>query len=377
MPFFLRFLLLVLSFSTCAETQSEPVSKQNWFESVLAFFGSSDEVDVSKGIDWGVLPGPFSNPEQGTGIGIAAVGLYAPQGLESGNQISTLTISGYASSKGTYGIGVNNSTFLNENQWKIGLQTHLSYTPSLYWGVGREAAKKNSNKTEHTALYFDFEPSISYQFISNYFIRVGLSSAFLFNQRSDGPALSNEDLENTSNLGAILGIDYDTRDYENNPYSGRLISLEQRWYNHVLGGDFDYNQLTFNYREYINIIDDNVLAYDVFFQGLSDEQELPWFALSQLGGDKRMRGYYTGRYRDRYQLMAQIEYRHRFSKRNGMVAWIGAGNIGGHFDELFHDNWLPTYGVGYRFAFKPRVNVRLDLGFGDETTVYFNIYEAF
>ena len=60
------------------------------------------------------------------------------------------------------------------------------------------------------------------------------------------------------------------------------------------------------------------------------------------------------------------------------MTWVGAGNIGSKMGELTDTKWLPTYGVGYRFAFKPRVNVRLDFGFGnEESAIYFNINEAF
>ena len=39
---------------------------------------------------------------------------------------------------------------------------------------------------------------------------------------------------------------------------------------------------------------------------------------------------------------------------------------------------LPNYGFGYRWEFKKRVNVRLDLGFGKHQTGFiFNINEAF
>lgn len=376
----------MLSFMVVAETsidsdvaveKTETDQQQSWLESLLTSLGSSDTVDVSDGIDWGILPGPFSNPEQGVGIGIAAIGLYAPQGLASGNQISTLTISGYGASKGSFGVGMNNSTYLNQNLIKVGLEAALSYAPEQYWGIGKEAAENDALKTEHTALYFDLEPTVSYQFVPHYFIKAGFHSTFLFNQEADGSELSNEELENKMNLGALVALEYDTRDYERNPYSGRYVSLEQHWYVDILGADYNYQELTFNYREYLQLFDSNVLAFDLFFQGLSDEALLPWFAMSKLGGDKRMRGYYTGQYRDRYQLATQLEYRHRFNTRNGMAVWLGAGNIAEHFNSLFEDKWLPTYGIGYRFAFKPRVNVRLDLAFGSDTTVYFNVYEAF
>ncbi|MDE1325470.1 BamA/TamA family outer membrane protein [Vibrio aestuarianus] len=367
----------ILPFASAAEVSSVTSEEKNGFDSLLEFFGSSDTVDVSKGIDWGVLPGPFSNPEQGFGIGVAAVGLYAPQGTETGNQLSTVTISGYGSTEGTFGIGVNNSTFLQQNRLKIGLVGNISKTPSKYWGIGREAAEDDNNETEHDGVFIHIEPTLSYQFIESYFLKFGFESWWVLNQSADGDVYTPSELENKSNFGLILALEFDTRDYETNPYNGRLVSLDHRWYLEHLGADYQYQELTFNYREYVNIYDENVLAFDYFVQGLSNEEYLPWFAMSQLGGDKRMRGYYSGRYRDRYQMAAQIEYRHRFSERHGAVVWGGAGNVAGHFDELFDDNWLPTYGIGYRFAFKPRVNVRLDFGFGDESTLYFNIHEAF
>ncbi|CAM3032141.1 BamA/TamA family outer membrane protein [Vibrio rarus] len=372
-------LIWLIPFTAMGDGQNNNMTDEgtHWFSDVLQFFGSSNEVDLSGGMDWGVLPGPFANPEQGVGIGVAAVGLYSPQGIQSGNQLSTLTISGYASSEGSYGIGVHNATFLNQNQWVLGLEGKLSKTPSDYWGIGKAAAEDANNKTLHEGLFFAIKPTLSYQFIDHYFIKGGIDATFLYRQKSQGNALQPQQLQDATNLGVLLAIEYDTRDYQTNPYSGRLVSVEQTWFLNALGSDYQYNELTVNYREYYRLYQNNILAFDYFVQGLSNEDELPWFAMSKLGGDNRMRGYYYGRYRDRYQMTAQLEYRHSFSTRHGAVIWGGAGNIGAHFAELFQHTWLPTYGVGYRFAFKPRVNVRLDLGFGDETTVYFNIHEAF
>ena len=44
----------------------------------LQHLGASDKFDASKGIDWGVMPGPFYTPELGLGIGTAVVGMYRP-----------------------------------------------------------------------------------------------------------------------------------------------------------------------------------------------------------------------------------------------------------------------------------------------------------
>ena len=63
----------------------------------LQKLGASDNFDASKGIDWGVMPGPFYTPELGLGIGTAVVGMYRPDPNDTVSQNSTLTLSGYFS----------------------------------------------------------------------------------------------------------------------------------------------------------------------------------------------------------------------------------------------------------------------------------------
>ncbi|MEZ9895745.1 hypothetical protein AB4356_25630, partial [Vibrio lentus] len=88
------------------------------------------------------------------------------------------------------------------------------------------------------ALYLRLEPTVAYQFVEGYFIKTGIDATFLYHQESDGSALTPEQLEDTTNLGIILALEYDTRDYETNPYSGRLVSFEHRWYVKTFGGDY-------------------------------------------------------------------------------------------------------------------------------------------
>ena len=76
-------------------------------------------------------------------------------------------------------------------------------------------------------------------------------------------------------------------------------------------------------------------------------------------------------------MSVQVELRQHVWRRNGITVWAGAGNV-------FHDSRtfkkiLPNFGIGYRWEFKKRVNVRLDLGFGKsgQNGFIFNINEAF
>lgn len=46
------------------------------------------------------------------------------------------------------------------------------------------------------------------------------------------------------------------------------------------------------------------------------------------GDDRRMRGYYQGRYRDNDVVSGQVEYRRKLNWRHGYVLWLGAGTLG-------------------------------------------------
>ena len=103
---FITFLLLM-----ACPTGSGPRRSAAKIDGWLQHLGASDKFDASKGIDWGVMPGPFYTPELGLGIGTAVVGLYRPDPQDTTSQNSTLTLSGYASSTGAFGLNVKTTPF--------------------------------------------------------------------------------------------------------------------------------------------------------------------------------------------------------------------------------------------------------------------------
>lgn len=364
-------LLALLPAVSMAETSDE-----DWVDRLLTELGSSETINVEEGIDWGVLPGPFVNPEQGLGFGVAAVGLYAPYDWVETTPFSTVAVKSYVSTSGSYGLGVENRTYLRGDTLRILADGWISHAPGYYWGVGRLAAEEAGNKTKQQAQILRFTPRVSYQFLPETYATIGWDIQHYSQQESDGPLLQGAALENSLSSAAIVSLEYDSRDFEPNPQRGRLLSAEWAAYRRDFGSDNDYDRVTLNYRQYQRLSSCSILAWEVFGQAVTGD--VPWYAFSELGSDKRMRGYYIGQYRDNYQLSAQVEWRHQFNARHGMVSWMGAGNIASDADGLFEESWLPTLGVGYRFAFKPRINVRFDLGIGkDSTGFYFHINEAF
>ncbi|HDM8051988.1 BamA/TamA family outer membrane protein [Vibrio harveyi] len=363
---------LLSSSSAFAMQQDE----SSLMDDILAKLGSSETVDESKLIDWGVLPGPFVNPEQGFGIGVAAVGLYTPYDWQKGDPYSTVTVTSYGSTSGSYGLGLNNRTYLKNDKVRLLGEAWISHTPGYYWGIGSQAAENENNKVQYEGQRLQLSPKIAVEVAPNTYAKLGWQwQSFSKVDGVDGDILPSEVADATSS-GVLVGMEYDTRDFEPNPMRGQFLDIEWIANRDSLGSDEDYDNLVANYRVYQQWSDTTIIAMEVYSQSIFGDA--PWFDYAQLGDDQRMRGYYQGQYRDKHQLSTQVEIRHTIAGRHGVVGWLGAGNIAPTYHDLFKSSWLPTVGVGYRFAFKARINVRVDLGVGkDSTGFYFQINEAF
>lgn len=350
--------------------------ESGWVDKLLTQLGSSETVDESKLIDWGVLPGPFVNPEQGFGIGVAAVGLYTPYDWQKGDPYSTLTVTSYASTSGSYGLGVNNRTYLDNDKVRLLGEAWISHTPGYYWGIGSASAENDQYKVQYEARRLQVNPKIAFEVLPNTYLKAGWQwQSYSEVKGVDGDVLPVELVDATAS-GSVLGFEYDTRDFEPNPMHGQFIDFEWIANRDSFGSDSDYDNVIANLRHYQPWSDSTIIAMEVYSQSIIGDA--PWFDYAQLGDDQRMRGYYQGQYRDKHQLSTQVEVRHTFSGRHGMVAWLGMGNVAPSYSQLFETDWLPSVGVGYRFAFKARINVRVDLAVGqDSTGFYFQINEAF
>ncbi len=363
---------LLSSSSAFAMQQDE----SSLMDDILTKLGSSETVDESKLIDWGILPGPFVNPEQGFGIGVAAVGLYTPYDWQKGDPYSTVTVTSYGSTSGSYGLGLNNRTYLKNDKVRLLGEAWISHTPGYYWGIGSQAAENENNKVQYEGQRLQLSPKIAVEVAPNTYAKLGWQwQSFSKVDGVDGDILPSEVADATSS-GVLVGMEYDTRDFEPNPMRGQFLDIEWIANRDSLGSDEDYDNLVANYRVYQQWSDTTIIAMEVYSQSIFGDA--PWFDYAQLGDDQRMRGYYQGQYRDKNQLSTQVEIRHTIAGRHGVVGWLGAGNIAPTYHDLFKSSWLPTVGVGYRFAFKARINVRVDLGVGkDSTGFYFQINEAF
>lgn len=192
---------------------------------------------------------------------------------------------------------------------------------------------------------------------------------------SEVSLLGNESRKTTA-VGMGLIVSYDSRDFIPNPYKGTYAMASNTYYAGALGSTHGFNKIDLIFRCYKQLRKGTILAFDL--DGTFNMGNVNWGMMALVGSPNQMRGYYQGRYRDKKLIDTQVEIRQHVYKRSGVVAWAGAGNAFSKFTTVQLCQTLPTYGAGYRFELKERVNLRLDYGRGkDQSAFYININEAF
>jgi len=374
-----RFALLMMLFPVFS-SQAGVLPSREKIDGALAHLGADDKHDNSKTIDWGILPGPFYTPELGVGVGVAAVGLYRPDPNDLETQISSVSMSGFFSSTGAFGLGVTNYSFLDKDRWRVFVNGSINNVPTYYWGEGYRAGKSSNTKEGYTAKDATLSPILYYRVAPDTYIGAGWTVSSMHATQIKDRQKGSFDRANGGasvfSSGASASFSYDTRDFVPNPTRGQVLQVTYTYFSPSLGSNNRFSVLENQYSLYHSLNVNTVLAWDIY--GRFTQGNVPWNMMSELGSDHRMRGYYQGRYRDRDVVNTQLEYRRKLSWRHGVVGWVGTGNMADGSKHIGKGEWLPSVGVGYRFEFKPRMNVRLDYGIGKRSSgFYFQVGEAF
>lgn len=178
-----------------------------------------------------------------------------------------------------------------------------------------------------------------------------------------------------SGFGAVFV--YDNRDnifYPSRGMYGELVVYRDDKYT---GSSFNYTRIALDVAKYFSYRE-NILALNLY--SIYSDSDLPFFQMGNLGGMKKMRGFYEGRYRDNNLLVFQAEYRRHLFWQLGFTIFGDIGQVAKRYDQFNDKNWRYTYGGGLRLMIdkKQKVNLRIDVGVGDKKVLpYFTIAEAF
>lgn len=328
-------------------------------------------VDVSFGVS------PYYSQEASFGVGGQVSALYRIDRTDSIMQPSDFSLMGGISINGTYSIGVQGNTHFTRNK-------RLSYTLEFrrqnrdFWGISFKECLQNPSCDAH---FSKINVAADYQqrFYGNWFWGGSIRLKYALAD-PDKP----EYLLGQSKRGFYGGVGfslmYDTRDYILNAKQGMFFMLRHIYYPYIFGsGDYDVSCTTVQFNAYHKLWQGAVMAYDVIAETSLSVSEVPWQLRQEICyDDRRMRGYYSGRYMDDNQICVQAELRQNVYKRLGAVVWGGYGTLFDKLSDIDSQHLLPNYGFGLRFEMKKNTNIRMDFGFGrNEGSVIFNFGEAF
>lgn len=178
-----------------------------------------------------------------------------------------------------------------------------------------------------------------------------------------------------SGIGAV-GL-YDSRDnvfYPSRGWWGELVIYRD---DKRTGSSFNYTRIAFDVSKYFSY-KKNTLALNAYT--IYSDSDLPFFQMGLLGGQKKMRGFYEGRYRDNNVLVFQAEYRRHLFWVMDLAVFGSTGQVANRYDRFNGKNWRYTYGAGIRLMLDKvqKINLRIDVGVGNGKVLpYFTIGEAF
>ena len=357
---------------------ADSVKKKNIVTKVIDYFRDANKVKDYRKFDFGFIPGPHYSSTAGLGLGMVATGTYTMDKKDPQLSRSNVSLYGDITTEGFMLIGINGLNIFPKDKFRLDYRTYIYTFPTKYWGMGYDNGNFDDNETEYRRLRVEamarflfriakntyFGPMVNFKYVKA--TEIEEAGAHLF---------GGQDLSVHAQTAGI-SFTYDSRDFMLNAQKGWFLQIDQTFTPRFLGNDYCFSSTEVTSSTYGKLWKGAVLAGEV--HGLFNYGNPAWCLMSEAGTPKRMRGYYEGRYRDKNIIEAQVELRQQIKGRHGAVLWLGAAEVFPEFSEMRFKKILPNAGIGYRWEFKNKINVRLDCGFSKNGPGFlFNINEAF
>lgn len=175
--------------------------------------------------------------------------------------------------------------------------------------------------------------------------------------------------------GAGVVIYRDSRDSENMPTRGWLLSLNNMAYREALGGQDDFDVYRLDDRYYIEHGKGHVFA-------IRQLNHLTTNAPTQVRAPVMLRGYKLGQYNGEYMSSIEGEERLRLGEKWTATVFAGAAcTYGGGRDCRDSANIYPAAGAGLQYVLKPKEGIVMNLeyarGKADNYGVYLKLGYAY
>lgn len=349
------------------------------FKKIVNYFRDSNKQKPNKKIDFGFIPGPNYSATTGLGLGLLGTATYSADHTDPTLPRSNASVYSNMTTAGFFMVGLRGNHIFPHENFQLDYKVNLSTFSTSYWGMGYANADNDDNETDYRRNRINAMARFMVKLAPNTYI--GPFVNYRVTQASD----VNEDFsylwqgqdKTIHTYTAGLSFTYDSRDFMLNASKGVFVQIDQTFTPRCFGnGKYNFSTTEATFATYGKLWKGAILAGEL--HGQFNYGHIPWSQLATVGSNDRMRGYYEGRYNDNNVIEGQVELRQHIKGRNGVVAWVALANAFPDFKNIAWRYTLPNAGVGYRWEFKKRINIRVDYGFTRNGGGFiFNINEAF
>jgi outer membrane protein assembly factor BamA len=277
---------------------------------------------------------------------------------------------------------LNGTTYFANEKYILNHRFSYSYFPDKFWGMGRQTPESAMElyQFKQYFLYLHGMRKVAKNLFAGALyeqqrvMKVNYEKSGVFDEQK----IPGRKGYRVSGLG--VSATYDSRNNAFSPNKGRFVQATAKHFFSAIGSDFEFTNLVQDLRQYIPVYKKNVLALQLY-NCMNLGGDIPLRSLAALGGDNCMRGYYSGRYRDKQQIALQAEWRMPVYGRWGIVAFGSTGDVARKVMGYDFRGMKYAYGAGARFALnkQEKLNLRLDYGFTSDKNqgFYLQLGEAF
>ncbi len=296
---------------------------------------------------------------------------------------SSVGLSLLVSQNRQYSINLFPELWWNENQFRLAGEMKWQHWPDKFYGIGNDTREEDEEYyiSRIGGIKLDLMRSVHDQIYAGILLEFEGNNIVEYDTVAHailpGGSVPGSDQSTISGVG--LGLAWDSRSDILLPSSGEYYQFRLVFFNNAMGSSMPYTKWIVDLRKYCTLGKEHLLYVQVYGKFLWGN-EVPFRNMAMIGGDKLLRGYFKGRYRDHNMFLAQAEYHSPPLWRISFAAFAGAGDVFHSASTLSNLKIKPAGGIGLRYkVFRDRrMNARLDFAWGKgDSGIYLGILEAF
>lgn len=336
-----------------------------------------------------IIPVPMYSysSEGGNLFGLAKFNAFQLSKKDTVSQPSILSGVGSVTTKGRVNFSVATQLVFNYDKTIVAGFFNYKKQPEYMTKIGNTIYRDSSGAVDSiesvTYERFRIYATGLFLFAEDLYAGIAFDYAHYIDIKTDSNSFLVRDnevgLEGGPDVGLGFAAAYDKRDSRYTPLTGSYVLSTLLFYPEFIGSKYQFTRFSLDARKYFNPWYKHTIALQATTQ--FSNRDVPFYDLSLLGSDNKMRGYYQGFLRDKVLVDGQVEYRMPVWKMFGATAWIGAGRTAPDYESLSLKNFHLSYGAGFRVRVdtKNNINMRVDFGFGPDgiSGTYINFSEAF